>query len=100
MTPPRTGILPVTVAALIFGNFSADLALTGDSSPLPNDLIRLIAGETQVTQGSDVQSQENAEESAKMGKDAGTHTGDKAAMQENDTNKVDQPPSQNKTTGE
>jgi hypothetical protein len=39
------------------------------------------------------------DESAKMGKDAGTHTGQQGAKAESDTDKVEQPASQNPTTG-
>ncbi len=43
---------------------------------------------------------ENAQDSAKMGKDEGTHTGpNQGATPENDTQKVDQPERRNPTTG-
>ena len=47
-----------------------------------------------------VQSNECAEESAKMGKEEGTHEGAHlGATPENDTQKIDQPPRKDPTTG-
>jgi hypothetical protein len=42
----------------------------------------------------------SASESAKMGKDPGTQSGDQGAQGESDTQKIDQPPRQNPTTGQ
>jgi hypothetical protein len=45
------------------------------------------------------QTEENATESAKMGKEEGTHTGDhQGVIPENDTSKIDQPDRRNPTT--
>jgi hypothetical protein len=47
------------------------------------------------------QTEESAEDSAKMGKESGTHEGsDLGATPESDTNKVDQPARRNPTTGD
>ena len=40
----------------------------------------------------------NTDESAKMGKDDGTHTGQQGTKPENDTAKIEQPARQNPTT--
>jgi predicted NUDIX family NTP pyrophosphohydrolase len=61
----------------------------------------VIAGEESVPKGN-VQSDEDssAAQSAKMGKDEGTQTGGaNQATLEKDTQKIDQPPRQNPTTG-
>jgi hypothetical protein len=48
----------------------------------------------------DAQSNECAEESAKMGKEEGTHEGaDPGTTPENDTKKIEQPARKNPTTG-
>jgi hypothetical protein len=88
----RAWILPVTIGTLTFGYFGADLGLTGEHSPLPNDHTLFVVEETPATQ------QSEADESAKMGEESGTHAGDEAATPETDTKKVDQPPRQNPTT--
>jgi predicted NUDIX family NTP pyrophosphohydrolase len=63
----------------------------------------VIAGEESVPKGN-VQSDEDssAAQSAKMGKDEGTQTGgaNQGTPPENDTQKIDQPPRQNPTTGQ
>ena len=63
----------------------------------------VIAGEESVPKGN-VKSDEDSSgaKSAKMGKDEGTQTGgaNQATPPENDTQKIDQPPRQNPTTGD
>jgi predicted NUDIX family NTP pyrophosphohydrolase len=63
----------------------------------------VIAGEESVPKGN-VQSDEDssAAQSAKMGKDEGTQTGgaNQGTLPEKDTQKIDQPPRQNPTTGQ
>jgi predicted NUDIX family NTP pyrophosphohydrolase len=63
----------------------------------------VIAGDESVPKGN-VQSDEDssAAQSAKMGKDEGTQTGgaNQGTPPENDTQKIDQPPRQNPTTGQ
>ena len=58
----------------------------------------VIAGEESVPQESGEDS--SAAQSAKMGKDEGTQTGGANQGPENDTQKIDQPPRQNPTTGQ
>jgi len=62
----------------------------------------VIAGEESVPKGN-VQSDEDSSgaKSAKMGKEEGTQTGgaNQGTPSENDTQKIDQPPRQNPTTG-
>jgi hypothetical protein len=52
-----------------------------------------LAGESSDKTTSDIPAP--ADESAKMGKDAGTHTGEHGAKPENDTKKIEQPERQN-----
>jgi predicted NUDIX family NTP pyrophosphohydrolase len=63
----------------------------------------VIAGEESIPKGN-VQSDEDssADQSATMGKDEGTQTGgtNQSTPPENDTQKIDQPPRQNRTTGQ
>jgi hypothetical protein len=74
--------LPTAVAALIYG-LAATAVLAADEG----------------TPGGD-QAGQTANESAKMGKDEGTHTGpNQGATPENDTDKVEQPERRNPTTG-
>jgi hypothetical protein len=92
MTFSRTWILPITIATLTFGYFGADLGLTGEHSPVPNDHTLFVAEGTQATK------QSEADESAKMGEESGTQPSNEASMRETDTKKVDQPSKQNPTT--
>jgi hypothetical protein len=92
MTHSKASLLPAAVIALVFGLGPPDPNLTGESFPFPNDWTLLAADDTQATEQSQVQSEENADESAKMGEDSGTHTGVEADTPESDTKKVDQPP--------
>jgi hypothetical protein len=98
MAPSKASLLPTAVIALVFGLGSPDPNLTGESFPFPNDWTLLAADETRGTEQSQVQSEENADESAKMGEDSGTHTGDEADTPESDTKKVDQPPRRDPTS--
>ena len=98
MTQLRAWLLSAAVIALVFGLELPDPKLTGEQSPLPNDYTLLSADQTQSNEQRQVQSEDNADESAKMGNDPGTHTGNEAPPSENDTKKVDQSPRQNPTT--
>jgi hypothetical protein len=80
----------------VFGLNLPDPNLAGGRAPLPHDFTVVAANETQGTD--QVQSDESADKSAKMGKESGTHSGDEGAAPENDTKKIDQPPRQNPTT--
>jgi hypothetical protein len=63
--------------------------------PLSKSDIMVVTNDTAPTSG---QTEENAEESAKMGKEDGTHQGE-GATPESDTQKIEQPPRQNSTSG-
>ena len=75
MTQPRAWLVLAAVIALVFGLRPPDPNLIGEPLPLPNDYTFLAADETQSNEGSQVQSEENADQSAKMGEDSGIHTG-------------------------
>jgi hypothetical protein len=64
---PFKFMLCAAVASLTFGLAWPDPELAGGRAPFPQDYMVLTADET--TQQSEVQSEDNAEESAKMGKD-------------------------------
>jgi hypothetical protein len=66
MTPFKF-MLCAAVASLTFGLAWPDPELAGGRAPFPQDHMVLAADET--TQQSEVQSEDNADESAKMGKD-------------------------------
>ena len=97
---PGLWLLITGVAALVFGLKVPDPNLAGVPSPYPHDRTLLAANESQGSGQTKVQPDNNADESAKMGKDSGTHTGDKTARPENVTKKVDQKPRQNPITGD
>lgn len=84
------------VASLTFGLPCPDPQLAGGRAPFPQDYMVLTANET--TQQSQVQSEDTAEESAKMDKESGTQNGNGATTPENETKKVDEPPRQNPTS--
>ena len=74
MTHSRAWLV-AAVIALVFGLRPPDPNLIGEPLPLPNDYTFLAADETQSNEGSQVQSEENTDQSAKIGEDSGTHTG-------------------------
>jgi hypothetical protein len=74
MTHSRVSLVIAAVIALVFGLSPPDPNLTGESSPFPHDWTLLAAAETQNSDQSQVQSEENADESAKIGEDAGANT--------------------------
>jgi hypothetical protein len=60
-----------------------------------------LSGSDLVTAQNDAPPATSGEDSAKMGKDEGTHTGpDLGATKEDDTNKIEQPERRNPTTGD
>jgi hypothetical protein len=85
-------VLLAASASLTFGLPWPDPELAGGRAPFPQDYMVLTANDT--PQQSQVQSEDNADESAKMGKQSGTQTGNAATTPENETKKVDQPPTQ------
>jgi hypothetical protein len=77
---------------LILGLAAVSLSFALASTALAVDA----ADETKQPTG---QTEESATESAKMGKEEGTHAGDhQGAIPENDTSKIDQPDRRNPTT--
>ena len=98
MTPLKIWIVPAAVAALTIGHVGYKPKLTGEGFPFPPTYTFLAANETSANQQSQAQSEENADNSAKMGKDSGTQAGGEANTPKSDTKKVDQPPRQD-TTG-
>ena len=74
MTHSRAWLV-AAVIALVFGLRPPDPNLIGEPLPLPNDYTFLAADETQSNEGSQVQSEENTDQSAKIGEDSGTDTG-------------------------
>jgi hypothetical protein len=97
MTQARTSIVSAAVIALTFGIGGQTLTPVQDEEPLSTGDILIVTNETALEAG---QSEDNAEESAKMGKEEGAHEGENlGAPPESDTAKVDQPPSGNPTTG-
>jgi hypothetical protein len=73
-------------------------AVSGSTPSHHQTSAALAADETTGVDQRQVQSEENADESAKMGEKSGTQSGDEGAAPENDTKKVDQSPRQNPTT--
>jgi hypothetical protein len=99
MTHSKAWLSSAAVIGLVFGLNLPDPNLSGGRAPLlPLGFTLLAANETQATDQGKIQSEENANESAKMGKETGTHSGDQGATPENDTKKVYQPPRENPTT--
>ena len=90
-------LLAGLVAALTFGGLGGGDAQAANVPPLSDRGVLLAGDEAQpggaATEGT-------TEDSAKMGKEEGTHTGPNlGATPENDTKKVDQPERRNPTTG-
>jgi hypothetical protein len=66
-------------------------------APLSPSYMIIAADDTAPNAG---ETEENAEDSTKMGKEEGTHKGENlGATPENDTSKIDQPARRNPTTG-
>ena len=92
MTPSKIWIFPAAVA-LTIGHVGYKPKLTGEGFPFPPTYTVLAADQTQ-SQQSQGQSEENADDSAKMGKESGTQAGGEADTPESNTKNVDQPPRQ------
>jgi hypothetical protein len=77
---------------------SATLSMAGDRAQAASPYPVLIAGNEAETAGATTE--DNAGDSAKMGKGEGTHTGpNQGTTPENDTKKIDQPERRNPATG-
>jgi hypothetical protein len=91
MTQSKGLLVSAAVIALLFGLEFPDPKLIGEPSPLPNNHTMILAAEGQNPKPQ-AQTEENADESAKMDQDAGAQTSDKATVPESDTKKANQPP--------
>jgi len=92
MNEHRPVIIGIAVAALAF--VMSSQADVSRHQPLPSDAT--VLAENAETD----QAQENDNESAKMGKEEGTHTGEnQGETSDSDTKKVDQPDRQDSTNG-
>jgi hypothetical protein len=98
MTESRKLFLCVASISLTFGLAWPDPQLAGGRAPFPQDYIVLTADES--IHQNQAQSQQGASESAMMGEQSGTQSGDEAATPENETKKVDQPPRQTPTSSD
>lgn len=98
MTRSGTWLSSAAVIALTIGVTSrADLP-TERELPLPPGSIIVAAEDTAAGAG---QTEESAEDSAKMGKDDGTQEGAQLGEPpKTDTDKIDQPPREDRTAGE
>jgi hypothetical protein len=96
MTQGRTFIASAAVIALIFGIGDQTPTPVPPEQPLSTGDIVIVTNDAAPQAG---QTEDNAEESAKMGQEEGTHEGDSlGATPENDTAKIDQPARRNPTT--
>jgi hypothetical protein len=96
MTRSGTWLASAAVIALTIGVTSRADVPTEKEFPLPADSIIVAAQDGAAGIG---QTEETAEDSAKMGKEEGTHKGAQlGATPENDTDKIDQPARRNPTT--
>jgi hypothetical protein len=91
-----TLVASAAVIALTLG-VTGQTTAPRDAPPLSSSDITVAADDTAPAAG---QTEESAEDSAKMGKEEGTHEGDNlGATPEDDTAKIDQPARRNPTTG-
>jgi hypothetical protein len=90
-------VLTGAVATLMFGVTGAMATSNEQGATLSQENLVIAADDSAPAAG---ETDENAEDSAKMGDEEGTHEGpDLGATPENDTSKVDQPARRNPTTG-
>jgi hypothetical protein len=96
MTQANTLVASAAVIALTLGIGGQTPTPVQQEQPLSTGDILVVTNKAAPQAG---QADESAEESAKMGKDSGTHEGDNlGATPENDTAKIDQPARRNPTT--
>jgi hypothetical protein len=103
MTQPKL-ILAAAVAALTLGIADRVETPVETMAPLSESDILVVTNDAAPagaqSKDSGAPTEDNAQDSAKMGKDEGTHTGaDQGATPENDTKKVEQPDRRNPTSG-
>jgi hypothetical protein len=98
MTHPNAWLSSAAVIGLVFGLNFPDPNLSGGRAPgLPLGFTVLATNDASNDQNK-IQSGQNADESAKMGKESGMHSGAEPATRETDAKKVDQPPRKDPTT--
>ena len=96
MTQARTSMVSAAVIALTFGIGGQTLTPVQQEEPLSTGDIVIVTNDAAPQAG---QTEDNADQSAKMGKEEGTHEGENlGATPENDTAKIDQPARRNPTT--
>jgi hypothetical protein len=97
MNHAKTLLVSLGAAALSLG-----FSLQPHPAPFWETHIVIAADETSPQGNGQTDEDSSAAKSAKMGKDEGTQTGgaNQATPPENDTQKIDQPPRQNPTTGD
>ena len=74
MTQLRALLVSTAAIALLFGLEFPDPKLNGEPSPLPNDHTMVLAADEGQSGQPPAQTEENVDESAKMGKESGTQT--------------------------
>jgi hypothetical protein len=88
----------MTQGKILLAFLAVTLIMMGDSARAASPDPVVIAGNEAETAGATTEG--SGEDSAKMGKEEGTHTGpNQGVTPENDTQKVDQPERRNPTTG-
>lgn len=96
MTQGRTFMASAAVIALTFGIGGQTPRPVPPEQPLSTGDIVIVTNDAAPQAG---QTEDSADQSAKMGQEAGTHEGDNlGATPENDTAKIDQPARRNPTT--
>ena len=94
----------MTKAKLLMSVTAAALGFSAQPHPAPFWETNIVIAAEDTSPKENVQTDEDnsATKSAKMGKDEGTHSGgdNQGTPPEADTQKIDQPPRQNPTTGE
>ena len=96
MRQANAALTVATVAALAVGVTTGGGTHQSDRAPPSKSDILIVQNDAQNAPGTEA----STDESAKTGKEEGTHTGSTmGATKENDTDKVDQPERSNPTTG-
>ena len=95
MTLARTYIVSAAVIALTFGIGDQTLTPVPNEEPLSNGDIVIVTNDTASQAG---QTEDSADQSAKMGKEEGTNEGENLGATPSDTAKIDQPARGNPTS--
>ena len=97
MTQARQMIATAAAIALTFGISGKTLDPIEQDEPISTGDILIVTNDSAAEAGL---TEDSAEQSAKMSKEAGTHEGDNlGAVPKNDTAKINQPDRRNLTTG-